>query len=57
MNRMGKPEDLIGSLIYLLDEKNHYVTGQNLIVDGGRTIIWFFNNSHNIAKHRVFYRI
>lgn len=39
MNRMGKTNDLIQPVLFLLDEKNSYMTGQNLIIDGGKTII------------------
>ncbi len=39
MKRMGKKKDLTASLMLLLDENNNYMTGQNIIVDGGRTII------------------
>ena len=35
---MGR-EDLKSSLLYLLDDKNNFLTGQNIIVDGGRTIV------------------
>ncbi|CAN1593560.1 FabG Dehydrogenases with different specificities (related to short-chain alcohol dehydrogenases) [Candidatus Pelagibacterales bacterium] len=37
--RMAKREDLIDTLLLLLNERNSYLTGQNIIVDGGRTII------------------
>jgi NAD(P)-dependent dehydrogenase (short-subunit alcohol dehydrogenase family) len=37
--RMGNPEDLISAIDFLIDNKNSYMTGQNLIIDGGRTII------------------
>ena len=39
LGRMGNLEDLDSTLIYLLDEKNNFITGQNIIVDGGRTIV------------------
>ena len=39
MESIAKKEDLSSSLLYLLDDKNNFVTGQNIIVDGGRTII------------------
>lgn len=39
MKRMGKKEDLISSLKFLLNKKSSYISGQNIIVDGGRTII------------------
>ena len=31
--------DLDSSLLYLLDESNNFLTGQNIIVDGGRSIV------------------
>jgi NAD(P)-dependent dehydrogenase (short-subunit alcohol dehydrogenase family) len=39
MKRMGKPEDISGPVSFLLSDKAAYVTGHNLIVDGGWTII------------------
>ena len=38
LNRMGKEEDLIGAVAYLSSDMSQYVTGQNLIVDGGKTV-------------------
>jgi NAD(P)-dependent dehydrogenase (short-subunit alcohol dehydrogenase family) len=38
LNRMGTPEDLIGGIFYLTSSMSEYVTGQNLLVDGGFTI-------------------
>ena len=37
--RMGNPEDLISAVDFLIDRKNSYMTGQNIVIDGGRTII------------------
>ena len=37
MNRMGHADELLGSLEYLLSDKSSYVTGQNIVVDGGFT--------------------
>jgi NAD(P)-dependent dehydrogenase (short-subunit alcohol dehydrogenase family) len=37
MQRMGIPEDLHSTLIYLLAENSNYLNGQNLVIDGGFT--------------------
>lgn len=35
--RVGRPEDIARMCIFLTDEKNDFITGQNIIVDGGMT--------------------
>ena len=37
LGRMGAPEDIAAAVVYLLSPGATYVTGQNLIVDGGLT--------------------
>jgi NAD(P)-dependent dehydrogenase (short-subunit alcohol dehydrogenase family) len=39
MKRMGTPEDIAPSVSFLLSEQSKYITGHNLIVDGGWTAI------------------
>lgn len=39
MKRMGNPDDIAPSVSFLLSEESKYITGQNLIVDGGWTCI------------------
>ena len=39
MKRMGTPKDLEEVIKFLLNDNSKYVTGQNILIDGGRTII------------------
>ena len=37
LGRVGEPEDLVGPLVFLLSPGSGFVTGHNLVVDGGWT--------------------
>ena len=37
--RMGNYQELLNALDFLINKDNTYMTGQNLIIDGGRTIV------------------
>ncbi|MDQ0271012.1 glucose 1-dehydrogenase [Cytobacillus purgationiresistens] len=39
MKRLGKPEELPGAVIYLLSESASFVTGSDLVIDGGFTSV------------------
>jgi NAD(P)-dependent dehydrogenase (short-subunit alcohol dehydrogenase family) len=39
LDRIGDPEDMVGTLIYLVSNASRYVTGHTVIVDGGMTYV------------------
>ena len=39
LKRMGQPHDIMGPIHFLLSDDSSYITGHNLVVDGGLTIV------------------
>ena len=35
--RVGRPEDIAQACLFLSDAENSFITGQNLVIDGGMT--------------------
>ncbi len=38
LGRMGTAEELVGAIIYMASDASTYMTGQNMIIDGGLTV-------------------
>ncbi len=38
LGRLGVPEDVVGSVMFLLSEKASFITGQVFVIDGGSTV-------------------
>lgn len=39
MGKMGKPENLMGAVVFLASDASSYVTGADLRIDGGYTLV------------------
>ena len=38
LRRIGAPEDVARAVLFLIDQKNRYITGENIMIDGGLTL-------------------
>ncbi len=44
MRRAAEPEEMTGTMLYLLSNESRFVTGAELVVDGGYTTAASFNS-------------
>mgnify|MGYP002828169033 CR=1 FL=1 len=40
VGRFAEPSEIAQTVLFLCSEMNTYITGQNIVIDGGRTIWW-----------------
>jgi NAD(P)-dependent dehydrogenase (short-subunit alcohol dehydrogenase family) len=39
VKRLGQPADIAGAVVFLLSEMSSYMTGSEMVIDGGYTLI------------------
>lgn len=44
VGRVGKPEDIVNAVMFLCSEKSNFITGQDIVVDGGMTKLMIYND-------------
>lgn len=44
VGRVGKPEDIVNAVMFLCSEKSSFITGQDIVVDGGMTKLMIYND-------------
>ncbi len=42
--RVGRPSDVVHAVMFLCDDKSSFITGQNIIVDGGMTKLMVYHD-------------
>lgn len=43
VRRVGKPLDIVHAVMFLCDEENSFITGENITVDGGMTKLMIYS--------------
>lgn len=46
VKRVGKPIDIARTVMFLCDEENDFITGENVTVDGGMTKLMIYSGDH-----------
>lgn len=46
VGRVGVPADIVNAVMFLCDEKNSFITGQDITVDGGMTRLMVYHNDY-----------
>lgn len=46
VGRVGRPDDIASMVLYLCSDKAGFITGQNIVIDGGMTRQMIYHNDH-----------
>ena len=46
VGRVGKPEDIANMILYLCSDKAGFITGENIVIDGGMTHLMIYHDDH-----------
>ncbi|GAB4180081.1 MAG: glucose 1-dehydrogenase [Calditrichia bacterium] len=52
VKRVGKPEDIVHAVMFLCDDRSGFITGQNIVVDGGMTKQMIYHDEFGWKKIR-----
>ena len=50
VGRVGKPEDIAETVLFLCSNKAGFITGENICIDGGMTKLMIYHGEHGWAK-------
>jgi len=50
MGRMANPDEIARIVMFLCSSQNTYITGQNIIVDGGFSVTWRYNHQYETIQ-------
>lgn len=46
VNRIGNPQDIVNTVMFLCSDKSSFITGQDIVVDGGMTKQMIYHDEH-----------
>src|SRR5262249_7037352 len=48
--RLGKPEEIARGVVFLCDPASDYITGSDLLIDGGITLPWWASRGSGVPE-------
>ena len=51
VGRVGKPEDIAETVLFLCSKKAGFITGENICIDGGMTRLMIYHGEHGWTKN------